>query len=327
MSRRIEERTEPQMSAWLFATARSNGCASVFVQLGRLFAALLLAHSTVVVADSRSPNGSDSGAYRRAVESGLAAFNERRFEAARAQFSSAHAMRPSARTLRALGMTDFATDDFSQARRELEAALTDPAEPLDDAQRHEVQELLDWMHTSLASVRLRVTPARAAVRIDDKVVAAGEALLARGTHRLRVSATRYKAHDQVFEVFDPSQPVQLNLHLLPIEPQRESSSLAWWIGGASIALVASGGVLFGLGRSEIAKVEQAAPPYRSPSTGEDERDRGRLWTGLGIGVGAAGLAGLTTAIILSMSQDDGEREPVSWCCDLSPAGFSVRGSF
>lgn len=49
----------------------------------------------------------DSNTYTQAVTQGLQEFDEKDFAEARSHFLRAHALSPSARTLRALGMVEF----------------------------------------------------------------------------------------------------------------------------------------------------------------------------------------------------------------------------
>jgi tetratricopeptide (TPR) repeat protein len=79
--------------------------------------------------------------YLEAVEEGVTAHRAGRWEEAYSSFSRAHALAPSARTHRALGMTAFELGNYPEAFRSLDAALSDPRRPLSDEQRAQVEEL------------------------------------------------------------------------------------------------------------------------------------------------------------------------------------------
>ena len=69
-------------------------------------------------------------AYDRAVQDGLREYQLQRYVPAREAFARAHGLRPSARTLRGLGVTDFALNDYTRARQELQDALASADNPL-----------------------------------------------------------------------------------------------------------------------------------------------------------------------------------------------------
>src|SRR5262245_44709083 len=80
--------------------------------------------------------------YDALLEQAVRASAEKRFLEARELFGRAHALSPSARTLRALGIVSVALADYTSAKRELEAALSDEVLPLTAEQRQEVSEIV-----------------------------------------------------------------------------------------------------------------------------------------------------------------------------------------
>lgn len=147
---------------------------------------------------------------------GLEAFHAERYHDARAYFQRAHAQQPSARTLRALGMTDFALNAYTRARTELERALVHPTLPLSDEHRVEVAALLDWMIESLSAVRLEYLPAHATATVDGAPVHPGDLLLEPGEHTLRLQAPQYQPLERVFVVARFQEPFRLRVELDPI---------------------------------------------------------------------------------------------------------------
>ena len=253
--------------------------------------------------------------YQRLVEAGLAAYAAKQFTTARALFEKAHAMLASARTFRALGLSDFALDNYALARAELEAALAHPTSPLTPDQRSEVEQILAWMRANLATVQLEITPASAHAEIDARPALPGELLLPPGEHRLDASALGYEPYSTQFAL-ELARPGP-TLHVTLVKPEvpapvsattatvstRVSSdasrSATWlWLGGGGVLALAGGATLFGLGLHENTLVEAPGPPTQSRHDIEQQQSRGMWLTGLGIGLGAIGVAGVAGSLVL-----------------------------
>lgn len=266
-----------------------------------------------------------SADFQTDVDEGLAAYQAGRYGDARESFARAHAARPSARTFRALGITDFALDAFSSAHRELSSALTDPREPISSEQRQEVEGLLTWMHGKLASVRIACTPRDAEVRIDGVATDADEVWILPGEHRIDANAPGHSAYTRTLTLKAGSTPRALSIALQP-EASSATTSTAWlWIGGGSVLALAAGGTMFGLGRLEIDKVEQPGPPYRQPSAAEAQQQRGQWLTGVGIGLCSIGVVGVATAIVLGMRAE--RAKPDSLHLSVGPTHLALQGGF
>jgi hypothetical protein len=136
---------------------------------------------------------SDEAAYQQLIDRALAAFRATEYAQARTLFERAHAVQPSARTLRGLGVTAVALGRYVDATRELQAAQIDARRPLTRVEHQEVAQLLEWMRTSLVALRLELSPTHASALIDDHPAAAGELLLVPGEHELRVQAEGYES--------------------------------------------------------------------------------------------------------------------------------------
>lgn len=89
-------------------------------------------------------------AYARAIEQAVTAYNEGDFAAARAHFAEAHALHPSARTLRGLGIADFELARWPDSVEELSAALKDTRSPLSGELRTSTEEQLTHARAQLA---------------------------------------------------------------------------------------------------------------------------------------------------------------------------------
>ena len=117
-------------------------------------------------AQADEPPAEVQRSYRELAARAVEEFDAGHFAEARALFLRAHALWPSARTLRTLGMTAFDLRMYPQALRELQAALADQRRPLDTAQRGQVEALIDKARDLVGEVELRLSPADAEVTVD-----------------------------------------------------------------------------------------------------------------------------------------------------------------
>lgn len=231
-------------------------------------------------AKTTSAAESDEDAYEQLIDRALAAFRANEYADARALFEQAHAAQPSARTLRGLGITAVALRRYDEARVELEAALADSRRPLSRTQQRELTQLLDWMRTSLARLRLDLSPASATALVDGRPAHAGELLLDPGEHELRVQAEGYESDSRRVSL-RLGQTESLHVRLSPSAAKLSPSAAA-----------------------------AAAPRRASDTTGTSAKpaasqvsifDRWWFWTGLA----AVAIGGTVAAIAL-----EGEDEPV-----------------
>lgn len=274
--------------------------------------------------------------YERSVSDGMAASGRKDFAAARAHFARAHALRPSARTLRVLGLTDFALDDFSAAREELEAALIDRIEPISAAQRTELETLLEWMRSHLGKVQLELQPTAARATIDERPVDRTELLLEPGEHRLRVSAPGHLTVERSFHVKPLRPPVVLHERLIavaspvprpPLSAAAPEPSRMWlWLGGAGVLCLAGGGTLLGLGVHEANNVSHAMELV-TPDDIESRARRADWFTGLGVGLSALGVAGITAGLVSALREDRVEPRARAWFYGVGPLSLSVGQHF
>jgi tetratricopeptide (TPR) repeat protein len=188
-----------------------------------VFLALACAWPTAPVAHAEAPADAQAE-YDTVVERALAAFDAQRFDEARSLFERAHALQPSARTLRGLGVTAFAQNRYALAKPELEASLIDTRRPLTQAQRDEVTGFLSWMNSSLGTLRLQLSPAHAIALVDTQAVNPGTTLLEPGEHRLDVRASGFHSHEQTI-VLTLDKPLDLAIALVALsEPQSVAAS-------------------------------------------------------------------------------------------------------
>ena len=281
--------------------------------------------------------------FQQLITKGLADYDAHRYVEARASIEKAHARAPSARTLRALGVIDFALDDFNLAKEELEAALLNQNLPLNADQRRDVSELLDWMRANLATVYLNITPRTAEVRVDGKLVSARSVLLSEGSHQLQVSAPGFEPRTETISptraqtlpvgiTLDarpgevPTAPVVEQQHPEPSTPAPASSQAAAWAWtAAGAAMLVGGGVLIAL---SVAVRNTVSDAKDGVMLSEIDGPHGRApWFMAGsVALGIAGAAALTLGVV-QFSSSGAPRDSVAWSMAIGPGALRVRASF
>ncbi|HEX6242627.1 MAG TPA: hypothetical protein VFZ61_17055 [Polyangiales bacterium] len=145
--------------------------------------------------------GAESGAapapvsaeYSRAIDEALEEYRLSHYEEARSLFERAHAIEPSARTLRGLGMVEFELRHYVRAAELLDEALKSAHRPLTPEQREAVERLLARTKLFIAEYKLSVRPEpiQLTIEVDGKQVPVGSdrrVALEAGEHTLRISA-------------------------------------------------------------------------------------------------------------------------------------------
>lgn len=158
--------------------------------------------SPSTVRAQRSAAATDD-AYREMVRRALAEFGHKNWKQAQALFRSAHALQPSARTLRGLGMVAFEMQDYVESHHKLQAALEDARKPLEGKLREDTQALLARARSAIGRVRVRVSPPWSSLQLDGAPVSndRAQALWVRaGRHVLTATATGYTAQRHELEV-------------------------------------------------------------------------------------------------------------------------------
>jgi tetratricopeptide (TPR) repeat protein len=164
-------------------------------------------------AQSENPPGYDA-----AIDQALAAFDHGQFADARELFLRAHKILPNARTLRALGKTEYELKRYDEAASHLQLALDAEVRPLTTQQRAETEALLHKSEDFLATYTLRLEPAAAELKLDGAPVGldANEQLrLIAGDHTLEASAPAYLPWQRELSVV-ARQDVVLSVQLSPL---------------------------------------------------------------------------------------------------------------
>lgn len=216
--------------------------------------------------------------YEERVAAAVAAYGSADFQRARVLFLEAHALDPSARTLRAIGMCSYNLGDPIDALLQLEAALVDGRKPLAGELRTSSLDVLFRSQQKIGLFRLELTPAVTRVTLADgppRLTTRGELLLLPGERKLRFEAPGHVAQ-------------QRTLHVHAGERSVLRVTLA----------------------HEPARHEVAAPPSRATT-----RARLRLWRNVGFGASALAFAafGISGSLAL-VKQSELRNDCVAHAC-------------
>ena len=132
--------------------------------------------------------------YDSLIEDAVQAYEAGRHAEARNAFRRAHALHPTARTLRGIGMCSFNLGDYTDAVYQLEQALVDSRKPLSEDQRPHTRELISKASERVGRFRLRLTPPEAVLRVDGHpalILVGNELLVEAGQHEVEARAPGY----------------------------------------------------------------------------------------------------------------------------------------
>ena len=221
----------------------------------------------------------DAG-YDVLVREALAEYGLGNFAEARALFDRAHALRPSARTLRGLGITAFELQRYVQAISELEAALADRRHALTAQQRQDVQQTLSKARRFVGRVKLELVPSNATVFVDGRQVTGSDLLLDLGTHQLEARASGHQDRSLKLVIEGGEERVE-RIELAPVDMR-----------------VPNGAVAHGSGSGSLTAGDAA----------EDDRSvTGKWW--FWTGIGAVVVGGTAVALAVALGGDGGRESP------------------
>lgn len=249
--------------------------------------------------------------FQQQLRAALMEFNAGNFEEARGLMTKAHRLKPSARTLRGLGMIEFELRNYASSAEYLAEALASTERPLTDVQRAEVQGLLARAKGFVARVLVSLEPASARLLVDGiPATGGGELALEVGDHILEARANGYVAEKRQLKVAGgESLSVSFALQLLrpsqaalpasdgdrgPAVMQRSDGpgAMPWVVIAVSGAVAVTGGVLLGVAQGDVGSVENASDGTRWSEV-SDAHDRAPTLStagGIMLGVGVAGAA-------------------------------------
>jgi hypothetical protein len=316
-----------------------------------LVAVCLLACLASAGARAQSKSRGEDAEYHAAITRALEEYNLGHWTEAKVFFREAHARKPSARTLRGIGLACYESRNYVEAIDYLGQALASSVQPLTAEMRSAAQKLIDQSRQFVMRAEIQLRPASAELFVDGKPVqlgADGSMLLDPGEHELSAVAPGYETAQrrvnteggsarQLHIVLKPQgarkQPVaapggevQSDLALSDSgatqAPTDADSVLPWLAIGGSVAVAATGGVLLGLGLSDKAAVEgtRDGASWQSKKGANDRSVPLQMAGGIALGAGIAGLAAS-----LAWQLWPAEERAVS--VRLGPQGATVRTSF
>lgn len=238
--------------------------------LGLLWGAAATAHAQANPAEE----------YKKAIEGAVYEFDAGNWPEARVLFEQAHALRPSARTLRGMGKVSFELKEYVRAQKELNMSLVELRSPLSEAQRHEVLGLLLRVEKFIGKLSIRVKSVDAPVSITlDGSTVEGELKLDLGQHELSVQAPGYRTLIRAVSI-EGGKTQRLELTLTPIDLAHVSQPVA----------AEQDAALFG----------SNAPASPQPNDRDGVLQQWWFWTIVGVVV----VGGAATAIALTQSHPE-----------------------
>jgi hypothetical protein len=177
------------------------------------------------LASSARAEDPQSAAYTDAIQLGVTEFEQRNFAEARAHFTRAHALSPSARTLRGLGMAEFELKNYGESTTYLEQALSSTVRPLEGDMRDATENLLRLARGYVTRLALQLTPASASVVVDGvatRLALDGSLLLDVGDHVLEVSAPGHMSERRQIKAHGGDE-ARLSIGLRPLAGPRDAA--------------------------------------------------------------------------------------------------------
>ena len=166
-----------------------------WISAAPLLAAVALAPqlvaSAAVAQKSQGETDPEAPGYRALIDEAVSEYEAGNFEESRALFGQAHALMPSARTLRGLGMAEFELRNYTSSAGYLEQALASRSRPLDGELREKTEVLLERANRFIGRFTLDLEPRSADIELDGDPAdldAQRTLVLAAGDHTLEVTA-------------------------------------------------------------------------------------------------------------------------------------------
>ena len=252
--------------------------------------------------------------YQALIEQALEESAGSRWAEARVIFRRAHGLYPNARTLRGIGMVSFEMREYAEAVRSLRLALADERRALTQEQRAQAEALLGRSLGFVGRYTLEAVPEGATLLVDGRAVEPepdGTLMLSVGRHRVEVRtaddswsgswAVAGGAEEPLPIVMERAQRAEPDI-AVPAQPQpppeyREVYQVP--VGGAVVTAIGGvtlivGVVLFAIGMSDFAAVDNAPAGSSRWADFQQAYDRAPVLTGVGgamMGIGGAATIG------------------------------------
>ena len=190
--------------------------------------ALVLRVAPTMAQAEPQPSEATTPAYDGFIDQALQAYDSGRFAEARTLFRRAHELRPTARTLRTIGMCAFNLGDYVDAVVSLEAALAEARMPLTEEQRSHANDLIARSHQHVGRFRVQLSPADAVLSVDHRaptLTAQRELVLEAGRHEIDVRAMGYQSGQSVLNVAGGDRTT-FELRLVPTPDSQMTRAVA-----------------------------------------------------------------------------------------------------
>jgi hypothetical protein len=296
------------------------------------------------LADSASSAAQAS--YQEQIRRALQEYELGHWNEAKAFFAEAHAMQPSARTLRGLGLTSYELRDYVAAIGYATRALADNVRPLTEEMLKEMRGILEQSEHFVGHAHLVLEPKSAIVRVDGKaavVEADGRLLLNPGSHELVSQAPGFESAARTVQT-ESGDNLEVELTLRPaslaapgsnatlgasttseVAATTHASVAPWVVVGIAGAVTVTGVVLLALSMSDISSVENA----RKGSSWSDVKsanDSAPTLSAIGLVMLGTGVAGVAAGLAWKFWPRKTERE-ASAALHVVPGGVRLAGTF
>jgi tetratricopeptide (TPR) repeat protein len=315
------------------------------------FLSLLLTLSAAVDAqaqdkDKSKAKSTQTDPYAEAIRRALSEYSLGHWSEARAFFATAHALQPSARTLRGLALASYELRSYVEAIGYFERALADKTQALEGRMRDEAEQFLSEARMFVTNVTVHLDPSHAQLKVNDRVMelpADRTLRLDPGTYAFSAEAEGYEQANQNVITRGAAEPLTVSLQLKAATPalseapssgspafvqtappETPRSNLGPWIViGASAAVAIAGGVFVGVAAANKSSAESpgAEPSYQEV---QDAAARGRTFFPLGFALIGAGAAGIAAGVAWKYWPIFGSSERN---VTLTPTGLRLRASF
>ena len=260
------------------------------------------------------PAATAAQAYDSLIEQAVQAYEAGRYAEARNTFRRAHALYPTSRTLRGIGMCAFNLGDYTDAIYQLEHALVESRKPLSGDQRAQTRALIAKAGARVGRFRLRLTPPEAVLRVDGQpalVLEGDELLVEAGQHEIEARAPGFLPARSSVRV-EGGDRTTLVLRLL-----RDDDPLAARPSPARVAR-----------ESLVDTPPRQSSASAQPSSSHDRQDHQGWVRAVGyvsLGVGAAGLLGFAVSGALALADENKLQEqcPNELCSQVKKSGYQV----
>jgi hypothetical protein len=295
--------------------------------------------------------------YQRLVQQGLHEYDLGNFNEAKSFFAQAHALSPSARTLRGLGMSSYELRNYVEAIGYFDQALGSAERPLTVQMRGEVTQLLKQARAFVTKLKVTLEPASAELRVDTRRPVkdgAGYVLLDPGLHELVAEAPGHDGLTRNLRT-DGGEELSLtmSLHATAKEPVAEAAGKTaapreelgeatppppapkessggsvgpWLLIGSSAAVTIAGGVLIALMVKDKNAVENPSGDTTWPEV-RDAHDRVFPFSVAGFTALGVGVAGLIGGIAWKVGSSSESPKESGVQVGLVPGGLRVNGQF